>query len=202
MVTIRDLEGKKTGGIFCLNATSGRDRSNIIFTVPKNSGVGIDTIEVPNTFVPIDLTEQVSRRQLMESSEFRRAVSRGLIELITDEEASQLLTEDGAKEELARLKNSRSAMDSLNQQDGVEVTGNAVDPALSNSEEASVDTKIDGVDAGVVQLMEILKEEGDAISVMNSLRGLGKLSQEDFKYILKHVGEHENIKKYAQRMLN
>ncbi|MFA9216842.1 MAG: glycosyl hydrolase family 28-related protein, partial [Sphingomonadaceae bacterium] len=36
---------------------------------------GLDTVEVAATFIPINLTDQVARRQLLASSDFRRAVS-------------------------------------------------------------------------------------------------------------------------------
>ncbi len=99
-----DLEEKSIRRVWVVNKTRGENRSRVIFSVPKTRGQGQDLIEVPNTWLPVDLTQQITKRQLMESSDFRTALNAGLLVLIDDEEAQEALQDEDATEELARLK--------------------------------------------------------------------------------------------------
>lgn len=202
-LTIDDLESSKNGPIYVLNITSGSNRSNVLFTVPKPNGAGLDTVEVPATFIPINLTEQVARRQLLISSEFRRAIARKMIELITDEEAEDRLAEDGVDEELERLSNVLNAAKSSREQTALE-GAKIKDPSLSSSETDVVDTKIDGVGAGVVGYMEALKSgESDEITTLNSLRSLGVLEAADYRWVAATAEENKwvRISRWAKRTL-
>ena len=99
-----DLEEKSIRRVWVVNKTRGENRSRVIFSVPKTRGQGQDLIEVPNTWLPVDLTQQITKRQLMESSDFRTALNAGLLVLIDEKEAQEALQDEDAAEELARLK--------------------------------------------------------------------------------------------------
>lgn len=99
-----DLEEKSIRRVWVVNKTRGENRSRVIFSVPKTRGQGQDLIEVPNTWLPVDLTQQITKRQLMESSDFRTALNAGLLVLIDEKEAQEALEDEDAVEELARLK--------------------------------------------------------------------------------------------------
>ena len=62
-----ELEKLTSGGVYILNNTAGHERGKVVFTVPHANGQGHDTVIVPATFIPVDLLEQVSRRQLANS---------------------------------------------------------------------------------------------------------------------------------------
>ena len=68
--------------------------------VLRRNGVGSDPLRIPKTFIPIDLTLQVPRTQIMESADFRRTVGGGLVKIVTPEYAELILnTEEGRAEQ-------------------------------------------------------------------------------------------------------
>jgi len=90
--------------VWVLNKSRGRNRGVILIGCPKVRGSGdADQIRIPNTFLPTDMTTSVPRDQLLASSDFRQAVTKGLIELIDDSEAKAILSKPGASEELTKL---------------------------------------------------------------------------------------------------
>lgn len=104
-MTLSELEQHDKGVVYVLNATTGDLNGQILISVPKKNGNGSDMVRVPKTFIPIDLTAQVTRSQLMESSEFRKTVTNGLVKLVTPEYATLLLSSDQGKEEKRRIEN-------------------------------------------------------------------------------------------------
>lgn len=78
-------------------------RGDVIIPIPKMQGTGVDHFIVHQTWLPIDASEQFSKERLLRSSEFRNAVRKGLITIISDESAQTILGKDGARKEKARL---------------------------------------------------------------------------------------------------
>jgi hypothetical protein len=105
-MTIADLEdsGEK-GAVWVLNTMTGDMQGQLLINVPKKHGNGQDLVRVPKTFIPMDLTDQVSKGQLLESSEFRKTITGGLLKLITPEYAELVLSSDEGKEERRRVTN-------------------------------------------------------------------------------------------------
>ena len=191
--TIDDIEQEKTGPIFVLNNTSGTNRSQIVFTVPKSNGVGLDNVEVSATFIPLNLLEQVSRRQLLSSSEFRRAVSRKYIVLLDTEYAKVLLAEEGVAEEQQRLENLHNAQTAALENGALQ--GN---PAMPDDD----GMKLNGVTAGVVAAVERLGVESDETLALNTFRALGALEVADYKFIRTHLGKKfPRVEKWCNRSL-
>jgi hypothetical protein len=105
-MTIADLEesGEK-GSVWVLNTMTGDMQGQLLINVPKKHGNGQDLVRVPKTFIPMDLTDQVSKGQLVESSEFRKTITGGLLKLITPEYAELVLSSDEGREERRRVVN-------------------------------------------------------------------------------------------------
>jgi hypothetical protein len=91
--------------IWVLNTTQGERRGNVFFTVPNQTGTREDQVTVFASFAPACLTDQVTRKQLLDSSSFRRAVNLGMLKLISEDDAQSLLEEPGAREEAERVRN-------------------------------------------------------------------------------------------------
>lgn len=205
-LTLHEVEEEKSGPIYVLNVTRGEDRSNIVITVPKVSGTGLDIVEIPATFIPICITDQVARRQLLASSEFRRAVTRGMITIIHNTDALELLEEDGVVEEVQRLKNLANAANATAQVSALEGV-KIQDPATLGEEgraEREVDTRIEGVAAGVKGYMtSLLEGESNETETLNSLRSLGQLEAADYKYVGRACKDnYPRITTWAKRQLN
>lgn len=93
------------GRVFVLNRSTNDEPGRIVLSIPKLNGNGSDLARIPHTFIAIDLTEQVPKSQLMQSSDFRKAVNSGLIDLVTEEYAELLLGTPEGREEVRRLQN-------------------------------------------------------------------------------------------------
>ena len=203
-----ELEKLTSGGVYILNNTAGHERGKVVFTVPHANGQGHDTVIVPATFIPVDLLEQVSRRQLMESSEFRRCISTRRLKIITQKYAEELLEDEDAQEEKERLYNEAESHNNMVQAMDDIQTGDMLEPELAGigsrrgadgeiRENAS--TKGDnGLNKGnsnglesfevhpkVESIMETLSETKDETGALNSLRNMGELTSKDYKYIVK-----------------
>jgi hypothetical protein len=205
-MSLRELEdaGNTVNCIYVLNNTKGVERGNVVFTVPKSIGMGLDNVLIPATFIPIDLQDQVSKKQLLESSEFRRSLSTRRLRLITNEYATSLLNEEGAEEERDRLFNETQAI--MNQVQSPEdmVTGDMIDPSVAKvktSETAGVDEG-EEINQGVISILDRLKDNNDEIGALNSLKSLGELSKGDYNYVVRTVNpKYNRIRHWASEFL-
>ena len=84
----------------------GRE-GDLVINIPKPNGVGSTVLRVERTWLPIDLTTQMSRLQILESAEFRSAVTNKFIVLLTEEYAQRLLRSPDAENEQRRLSAQR-----------------------------------------------------------------------------------------------
>ncbi len=186
-ITFDELEQSEIGGVYCLNTTPEKRRSTVVFTVAKLHGTGADNVFIPSMMPPIELTTMVTRKQLLNSSEFRRAVSRKLITLITKEYFDQLMREEGAQEIVAReIHNLTRAPEQ--------------DASQGRSDEAGVDD-----DAGVspkVQLMldQLLAGDITERTLINNFRSAGNLTKEDAKFVWKKTADYSMVRSFIRAL--
>lgn len=97
---------KSTRPIWGINIASESDVGMVgeILIAIRNQSGSYDRLLVPQTWLPQELTRVVGRKRLLESTEFRNAVDKGLIGLITVEDAEKLLRQDGAAEEQEKIR--------------------------------------------------------------------------------------------------
>lgn len=213
-ITLREVENQEKGGIYVLNKTRDIERGRVVFQVPKANGVGSDAVIIPPTFIPLDLTEQVSRKQLLESSEFRKAVNSRRVELISESEYESLMKDPMAGPERDRLYNqSQIHMNSVQALDRIMDRDNTViDPALSgvapsNKEEANIPEGGRGensekVSPAVLHIITALEEDKDEVAAISTLRNLGELEESDYAYVLKYAPkEFQQIRVFCNRNL-
>jgi len=98
MITVDELVKGKP--IYVKNKSKG----DFLLTLYRGDGSS-ELVPVPKTFIPICVTNFAEPDMFRKSSDFRRAVSRGLIEIISSEQAITELKEDDAKGELERIRN-------------------------------------------------------------------------------------------------
>lgn len=114
--TLEELEKSEVGPVWVINNTGDvlDMAANLMFSVPKINGTGTDPVRVPRTFIPLDLTQQVPKKQLMQSSEFRNTVRKGHLRLVSPEYAAAVMKLPDAQAELQRLtENMRASSASL-----------------------------------------------------------------------------------------
>lgn len=77
--------------------------TEVLMTVTSSSSGDVFPVAVPMTLIPVDLSEDGPKEDILNASEFRRMVSIGILELLTVDEAERLLSTPEAIEERARL---------------------------------------------------------------------------------------------------
>jgi hypothetical protein len=199
LITIRDIEQSEYGGVYAVNATPAANRSQITFTVNKLSGDGFDNVFIPATAVPVELTTMCTKRQLLNSSEFRRALALKLITLISESAYGVMMAEDGSHEEQRRALGEMTAGTpvELDFKTGTaSATVNDEKAALmeDESEENRVHPQVQAI---VLQLGEEELTERDALT---KLRNMGELNLRSYKYISKNTKEHTMIQNWIKRV--
>lgn len=207
---LRDVEAdEKTNTVFVLNNTKAERRGQVIFGVPKATGVGLDTVVIPATFIPVELTEQVSKRQLMTSAEFRNAVSRGMLILVKSEWAIAYLESEEAQHEMERLQNQqefhRTVM-TATRTDDIKISNAAeLEQMASASTEGTVDANgvINNINPAVIHVVELLKESKDQRGTIASLRAMGELERFDYRYVMENCpNEYQDVINWARKEYN
>jgi hypothetical protein len=176
VVTINDLEESEKGPVWVLNTSVAPRRANIVIPVPSSGG-RMSQVVVPMTFIPINLTEQISRSNLLASTEFRNAILKGHIKLISTEEAKARLAEQGAAQEAERIR-----------QFDISTGTNEAQPATSDFDKAEILMDAAGnntpneISPPVAALAATLSTT-DEVSVINTLRSMGQLSKAEYRYV-------------------
>ncbi|MGE8452004.1 MAG: hypothetical protein ACN6OP_15555 [Pseudomonadales bacterium] len=78
-------------------------QGDILIGIPKLNGSKVDHLRIEHTWLPVELTGQIPRSQLLESSEFRQAITDRLIVIIDEDTAKRLQSKEGATSERKKL---------------------------------------------------------------------------------------------------
>lgn len=201
-MTIEQVEEVEKGPVYVVNATSGELGGNLLFSVPKLNGNGHDLIRVPKTFIPIDLSMQVSRQQLIASSEFRSTVNKGLIKIASREYAMMLLNSEDGKAEQIRIQNEMKAarmvvenavVQEESDDDYIEVK------AVEKEAKASAAADVKTVSIKLKTLVNNAKhEDWTQTKVTTSLRNYGDLSKKEVAFLSKEFKDSPRIRKFLQ----
>jgi len=202
--TIEELEESTKGPVYVINATTGELAGNLLFSVPKLNGNGHDLIRMPKTFIPLDLAMQVSRAQLLQSSEFRNTVNKGLIKICSKEYALAVLESPDGKAEAARIQNELRAARAVvenaviseeSEDDYIEVK--KVEKEVKAAAESSTNTN--NVSIKLKTLVNNAKhDEWTQVRVVTSLRNYGDLSKKEVAYLSKQYKDSPRIRKFLQ----
>ncbi len=191
-VSLSELEEQERGPVYVLNNTRQPEQGQVCFTVPKLGQSGVDQVVVPSTFIPINLMDQVSRKQLKESSEFKSAVRGKVLILVSDSYAAELLADEDAEFELERLFNIQQANRNLAQSLDDIQTGDMLHPEFANRQRMldnpDNDTE-EGVNPRVAAVVGRVLEDSDERGAISSLRMLENLTSKDYTYIIRQCGK-------------
>lgn len=141
--------------IWVLNTTgdsSVGQQGDITIAISRLNGSGKDLLRIPKTWLPIAVTRGLTRRQLMESSEFRAAVYKKHITPIKEEYAKKLRNQEGAREEEERLEDRKRQVSQATAARGITHNKNVSLTVGSEDEEDTQDnssrTNINDIDEG------------------------------------------------------
>lgn len=78
---------------------------DVLFNVPRRNGQGDPArVKVEMTWLPQDLNMQVPKDQILQSVEFRQAIQKQVLAIVSDEYAQSVLATSAAREERRRLE--------------------------------------------------------------------------------------------------
>lgn len=202
-LTIADIENEATNSpIWALNGSAEvREAADIVIAIPKLNGASIDQLTLQSTWLPICLTEQISRAQLLAASEFRKAVNRGLVILISEDDAKKIMEGDGADEETERLREHATRVrdavasrgihnDTVSILSGAELQAKTAEPAVEANE----------MDPGFIIFYDSLTLKND-IETMNAIRTRAKFRRPEVQYMATHLIEKPKSTELVRSML-
>lgn len=186
-LTLAELQAIDTPVVYITNETRGEGRSQIVLNVNKASGIGVETLIIAPTWVPQELTGQIPKNILLNSSDFRRAVTNGWIRIISEEYAADMLKQPGAKEELDKVTARNNSTDITSVEGMSDITVNDVITDPIESQEASI-----RVSPSVMAVFgEFENDELSELEVLNALRNLGDLNNTSLNYVRTQAKQHK-----------
>lgn len=221
-------DGVQRGSLWVVNsgASSAYELvGEIIINVPNTNGQKPDTLKVAQTWVPQDATTLIPRVRLLASSEFRSAVTNGLLTIVSEDTAARLLRQEGAKEEMLRLsgeaKRIRQAgapgkirkenvemtvtggQHSEDDEDGpVEIFGSDYrEENVARLAKNGLEVDENGLSPSFVMFANRLQTEGD-LAALNAIRARAKFTRRELKYLSKTMPNHPKTTKALKARVN
>lgn len=163
-LTLKELEqDKESTSVWVKNTTVPKGAINM--SMPDGLG-GTIILTVPVTWIPVDLTTQATKEHLVKSPSFRRMVTIGALSIVSEERAAEILREDDAKKEAARV---------YSQVQPVDISSVPEVERLKTEDEGVVS----GFAMNIVGITDL-----DEDQVLNMIRGQeGTLTPADYNYI-------------------
>lgn len=203
VLTLRELEEQEDGSLFVLNNTE--PRGEIIFNVTMGKGRDY-TVVVPDTWIPFDLSSQARKSEIIDSPDFRRAITKRYIVVVSTKSADEFMrNNEYAEAELERVYNKAGGQNTIAENSERNPNRSTKIDAIKQAAsgvpaEQAVDTSISGA---VIQIIARSNSESDdkmdvkeAISLLMGR----KLNQKELEYIVKSSSQ-EAIKAFASKQL-
>lgn len=183
--------------VWVLNVAASTHGRNAEVVVGIGSGRSSRSVVVPDTWVPVCLTNQATKQELLSSNKFRAALGGNqhhgvLLRAISDEDAEKILAFSESKKELARMDARRREMREARKEqprgkkDDGEVATNA-----TKKPKATV--------SGMVMNLTLGNEQGtiDGDTFLNTLKAnTTTLKRVDLEYLANNA-EDRRVKKWA-----
>ena len=124
-VSFADFEQVAKGEVWVVNTTKGDRRSVVSLVVAREHGLGSETCIIPQTWIPVQVTANVSRAALIRDPQFRQAVvlKRVLTIVDTDDVHALFRDNEAARKEADRLSHIYEAAGNQFNGLGVEQSG-------------------------------------------------------------------------------
>jgi hypothetical protein len=208
-ISIASLEqGSDKDPIWVLNASANsaaRQAGEVHIGIPKKNGTKVDDLYLPMTWLPIRITDQIPRAQLMESSEFRNAVNNGLMQLISSDKAMAILAEDGAQEERERLsERARQIRDATAartiKDSGAEVVSVQELADANRTQMGDEERDPNALDPSFIMFVNAIKDTADT-EALNRIRGRGTFTRPEIAHMVKELKGKEKVVAFLKKAL-
>lgn len=202
---LRDLEDQTDTSLFVLNNTE--PRGEIVFNVTVGRGRDYIVV-VPDTWVPFDLTTQAKKAEILDSPDFRRAVTQKYLIVVSTKSADEFLRDnEHATAELNRVYNKAGGQNIIaaNSERPAQIRNESKLDQIRQSTagipaEQAVDESISGA---VMQIVARSNSEGeekmDVKEAISLLMGR-KLNSKELEYIMK-ASSQEALKAFASKQI-
>ena len=176
-----------------------QERADVMLVVNSVSGTGEkEVITIPQSFLPTDVTEYVALEDILNCRSFISALREGLITIIDESSAQELMNSEGASEERQRLRQLRQKVMSAGAARGITKatvtnTANPGDNDVSFDQNQHVQplteiepTEEDDFDPTFIANAQRWQTMSD-VQVKNEMRTVGKFTVKQLKYLQRHL---------------
>lgn len=196
-------DAKKSIYVLNTSCLESGDKATIIINI--NDGTRRDFFKMPPTFIPMAVTDVIPVSKLLDSRDFREALSKGMLTLIDPDQAEQYLTTSDAQQEYENLilseHSTRAKRVSLETEVArrVQVAHQGANFGAGPSQDVSaVDTVSNKVRGLIEDMISGNKTEHDVVLTLR--RHQEALSAGDLSYVVAHA-TGEELRSYAQKTL-
>ena len=99
-LTIAQAEKVEGSSIFVLNKSNPKGNVNFVVTDMAQQKI---SVQVPVTFVPVDLSMFATKEDVLRNPNFRRLIARNFLHIVTSESAEEFLADPSATKEHNRI---------------------------------------------------------------------------------------------------
>lgn len=180
-ISIAQAESNSSSSLWVLNTTDrkGASKGVFLFTVANGQGRQV-TVRVPCTISPVDLSTQATKASILTEPEFRKAITAGVLVILSQEEVDAMFNDSNVREEYARVTGANEFVDNDNKTEAVQ------------SDESTVGATA----ASIVGIA--VEDEGKAMSILrNNVNNLTKI---ELEYIVANATS-QKIKTYCAERL-
>lgn len=175
--TLPQAEKTESSSLYVLNKSNPRGNVNFVVT---DMGQQKISVQVPVTFIPIDLTSFATKQDVLRSPSFRRLLARGFLHIVTPESAEEFLQDERAAKEHDRIFDVLSDTNDLEFQAPIEETVSGAPPAAK--------TEV----SQFVQNILLRTRDESVEDLINELEGkLDTMTQDDIAYLMDNTSSAE-----------
>ena len=220
-LSISDVESQGLSNsipIYAINSSAESaigQSGEILLSIPKINGSKADSLRIPQTWLPVELTLQISRQQLLAASEFRQALQAKLIILISKEDAVKMNSQSGARLERGRIAAAQNHVRTAGAARSISSSNTKITRADGNTEESDQESQdyenlsvaqkaqagVENVENGITPSFQMwadrLVSDTDQ-GVINTMRSKGRFSRLELKFLLKTLDSATHAKAVAR----
>ncbi len=182
-ISVDDLEDGKS--IYVKNNSEG----DFLLTVYHTGGSKSELVPIPKTFIPIRITDFATPKMFKESTDFRKSLSKGIIEFVPEEEAIEELKEDDSIMEMDRLR--RIFFNNKGYKENV--TAIEAIKSVSNNK---VNHKVRDI------LLRDDISDNDKLAILIGDNKSNPFSEHDFEFMIVTCDENSKITNWAKKNLD
>lgn len=184
-LTLTDLGRQDVNApIWVMNDTKGDRRGVVQFSIGGGGSGREVSVAIHATFAPTCLTDQVARVRLLDSADFKLAVSRGMLRLISEDEAKEMLEDPDTKTEYDKVRT--TSVNTITQ-DALNGFG-AADPNTIGEPLNINGSSTSAISNPVAQLIAVMDTMTDSEALV-SVRNMGVLTVIEYSTIQKKAVE-------------